>query len=85
MDDQYPYSESDYEVVDGSKIFTAEYLNNMPSGLAYRLARYETLLEIKDRLEESLKSAFENPLDHPRFKIVFDDEAEEGDGGASWN
>ena len=82
---QYPYSESDYEIVDGEKIYTAEYLKSMPSGCAYCLGRYETLTHIRDRLEECLETAMEDPLDQPRFKIVFDDEEESDSGDVRWN
>ena len=85
MDAQYPYSENDYEFVDGEKYFTVEYLKSMPSGYAYRLARYETLVQMKDRLEGLLESAVEDPLNQPRFKIVFDDDEEDDGGNASWN
>ena len=83
----HPYQalEADYEIVDGQKVYTKEFLDNMPIEYNTMLTRFGTLLELKERLQESqienvFKTNLENhlkenysPKYHNRWEINFDE------------
>lgn len=69
----HPYQamEDDYEIIDGEKVYSQEFLSNMPPEYATMLARFGTLMEIKSYIEheEPLSSSKSNP----RFQISFNE------------
>ena len=79
-------TEDDYKIVDGEEKYAAAFLESMPASYHSMLIRFGTLMEVKERLEECLKSATGEPLDKLRLQITFDNDEEGGDAGnVRWN
>ena len=53
----YAAQESDYEIVNEQKTYKQEYMNNMPYDYATLLGRFGTLIEVKEKLEDTLNSS----------------------------
>ena len=54
----YEATEDDYEIVDGERVYTTEFLDSMPSNYATLLGRFGTLMEVKTQVEESVSKEF---------------------------
>ena len=75
----YSATEEDYEIKDGEKVYTEEFLSEMPSDYATMLGRYGTLVEIKNLIQNSHAQETHEDFslfpseNNPRFQISFDE------------
>ena len=65
--------ENDYNIVDGEKVYTSEYLDNVSIRYNTMLTRWGTLWELKKQLEKCLALEGQRNLKHTRWTISFED------------
>ena len=65
--------ENDYNIVDGEKMYTKEYFENVSLEYDAFLTKFGTLWEIKEQLEKCLALEDQRNLKHTRWTISFED------------
>ena len=70
--------ESDYYIVDGEKVYTSEWFDNVSIRYNTMLTRWGTLMGIKEQLEKCLALESQRNFKHTRWAISFEDNESDG-------